>query len=195
MKRFHYILCRREAAEWMINMKKMLSVLMILVICASLFAGCGAKEKSAEPAAQSAGLANPIEEVTPEEQVERTGFVLDPPEGAEDVRRTTINQGDGSYMAQLDFVYEGTEYYYRVQPTGEFSTYDMSGLYYEWKNVEDASVLYCEAKVYTCDKAGYISWLDVVPGVNYNLGTAHEGDSQKLIDMANLIFKPVQGEC
>ena len=71
-----------------------------------------------------------------------------------------------------------------------FPDFGMSG-----QKKTEGKVLYCDAEVNSCDKAACVNWLDIVPGVVYSIGTTGEKpDAGKLLELANLVFSPTQGE-
>ena len=174
--------------------RKFTVLMLIAALCLTALCGCGKKaEQSTEkvPEAPSAGMPNPIEIFDSyDAQLQRCGLKLLAPEGAEDIVIKTI----AGKTAETDFTLNGVEYYYRAEPTAELATYDMSGLYYTWTKTEQAKVGYCDAAVYTGDGCGYVSWLDIVPGINYNLCSDKSGDAAKLVETANLVFVPTQGD-
>ena len=173
--------------------RNIMILILIAALCLTALCGCGKKaEQPAEPQeAPSAGIANPIEIFDSYDgQLQRCGLKLLAPEGAENVVIKTI----AGKTAETDFTLNGVEYYYRAEPTGELKTYDMSGLYYSWTKTEQAKVGYCDAEVRTGDSCGFVSWLDVVPGINYNLCSDKCGDAAKLVETANLVFVPTQGD-
>lgn len=140
------------------------------------------------------GMANPFVKVEGDELVQITGLALTPPEGASDVRFSYLNEKPEPKMSQMDFTYNGKAFTYRAERTGELEAYDMSGLYYDWTDVSEASVLYNTAIVQTCDKAGCIYWLDIVPGVSYTLGCSEAVSAEELTELANMIYEPTQGD-
>lgn len=140
------------------------------------------------------GMANPFVEVKGEELVQITGLSLTPPEGASDVHFFYLNADPEPKMSQMNFTFNGKSFVYRAERTGELKAYDMSGLYYTWTQCSEAPVLYNTATVQTCDKAGCIYWLDIVPGVNYSLGCSEAVSAEELAELANLIYEPTQGD-
>ena len=190
-------------------MKKLLSVVLVFVLCLALLSACGAENATEEkqesitapvledvekPDGNISSMVNPNETVTKEELAARTGLSLDAPEGAENAVWQVVNGGEKGTIAELDFTLDGAEYCYRAQSTAIFETYDMSGMFYNWTATEDGSVGGRDAKVFTCDEAGYVSWLDIVPGINYNLSSTDVSDSGKLLEVANLVFVEAQGD-
>ena len=172
------------------KIRKIALFVLIAALCLAILCGCA--KKAEQPAeAPSAGLPNPIEIFDSYDgQLQRCGLKLLAPEGAENIVIKTI----AGKTAETDFTLNGVEYYYRAEPTGELETYDMSGLYYSWTKTEQAKVGYCDATVYTGESCGYVSWLDVVPGINYNLCSDKSGDDAALVEAANLVFAPTQGD-
>ena len=188
----------------------MLSAMMVFAMCA-----CSAKE---EP---DAGLPNPVTECTQEELLEVTGFDLAAPADAENVAYSYIAVEGEETIAQLIFTVDGKEYCYRAQPTAITSMFGsvredenasadsltealqnavgigaaLAGLNYEWEGMATVDVSYCEGVSANNDgKAGFISWLDVAPGILYSLGMNDGCTQDLLINMADSIFVPVQGD-
>lgn len=170
-------------------MKRIVSV-ALAVLLALLVCGCGKAEEPAasEPADVGVGLANPVKIVTPEEQA-AAGLTLNAPEGAENVVYKLIED-----LIETDFTLDGVEYFYRAIPAAGPECSDISGLYYTWTTTEEGSVAGREAVANICGEAGFVMWLDVVPGINYNLCCAAPVTAEKLFEVAALVFAPVQGE-
>lgn len=171
------------------KIRKNVVVLTLGVLLIVLMLGaCG---KAEEPAV---GMINPFVEVKGEELVQITGLALTPPAGATDVRYSYLRAEPEPRMSQMDFTYNGKSFTYRAEHTGELESYDMTGLYYDWTETSEAAVGYNTAVVQTCDKAGGIYWLDIVPGVSYSLGCNSPVSAEELTELANLIYEPTQGE-
>lgn len=168
------------------NVKKWIAVAAAAVMMLSLLVGCGGKK-------QETGVTNPLTEVSAEELLQATGLELHAPDGATDVKFFTL-QSENSLTAQMVFTFDGVEYTYRAQSTGELETYDMSGLYYDDWKTEEVQVSYCSAVAQSNDKAAAVYWLDVVPGVNYTLSCTDPTTVEQLVAMANQIFEPTQGD-
>ena len=166
------------------TIKKMLAVLLALSVLFVLVA-C----KKSEKPAPDAGTPNPMTEITADE----LEFSVNVPEGASDVKYFTIEE-DGNKINQMSYTVDGSEYCYRMQSTGETAAYDMSGIFAEDWETEDAAVSYCDAFYKTCSEGSVIYWLDVVPGVNYTLSCADKLSAEELEDAAALLFVPMQGE-
>lgn len=168
-------------------MKKTITMVIVLALCLALLCGCGKKEEPAQ--APVAGLANPVKSYTSaDEQLAATGIALAAPEGAEDIAYQSIND-----MSETRFTLDGVKYCYRAQPTAETASYDMSGLYYTWTETVDGTVAGREAKASIGSEAGFVRWLDVVPGINYNLSAEGAVSAELLFATAELVFVPVQG--
>ena len=140
------------------------------------------------------GIPNPIHEVDQQGLLDATGISLVAPEGAENVRYSYIELTNDHPIAQMNFTLDGAEAYLRVQPTAELAPIDISGLYYDWTEQQEVPVGYCTGTAYTNGEAGYVSWLDVVPGLAYNLGMTKGASIEKLTELAGLVFVPVQGD-
>ena len=177
-------------------MKNIILYMLILALLVMPLAGCGspAPEAPKETEAPTTGLPNPVHEVDEAGLAAATGISLPAPQGAEDVRWSYIEQTGDVPISQMNFILDGAEAYLRAQPTAELEAGDISGLYYNWPEPTDAKVGYCDAKVYTNGEAGYIAWLDVVPGILYNLGMTKGASSDKLTALANAAFVPLQGD-
>ena len=158
-------------------------------------------------------IVNPMTEVTQQELVERTGIDLPAPEGATDVTYFVVDT-DEYTIAQMDFTLDGQPYELRAAATGmteldpaktgedemdligfDFDAGDISGLYYEWTTagtdlVADRSGLY---RIADKDDVGYIAWLDVAPGILYNLSMTSNASHEALLETAEKVFVPVQG--
>ena len=182
-------------------MKKLLVTLLAVIMA---FAMCACGETAEEE--PSAGLANPVTECTAEEMLEATGFNLAAPENATDVRYFYISAEGLEPIAQVQFTVNDNEYCYRAQATAEteiMKSIDtateagntLSGLNYEWKAGAMVDVSYCEGVcAFNEGSAGFVSWLDVVPGVLYSLGMNDHCTQDTLLDMAESIFVPLQGD-
>ena len=145
-----------------------------------------------EAVSNTVTVVNPIREVTREEMLAEVGIPLKVPDDATDVAYHVI-VGE-STIAQVKFSVNGVEYCLRACTTGEFEPIDISGLYYSWEVKEEAEVGYCVGEVFLVGEVGYIAWLDVVPGINYNLSVKEGATKEILLEMANEVFVEVQGD-
>ena len=142
---------------------------------------------------REAGMSNPVMQVDEAQQLEITGVTLNAPEGAEEVSRSVILM-DESPIAVVSFTYEGRTYDYRCQSTGELEPVDITGLYFDWTEEQKGEVQGREATIRTCDEAGSILWLDVVPGFTYSLSCGGSVEADTLSSVANLVFEELQGD-
>lgn len=192
-------------------MKKFLVVVMSLMMVFTMCA-CGAKEESNV-------VVNPVTECTYEELIEHGCVDIKAPENAEDVQYSYIEAEGLETIAQVTFSVDGNEFCYRAQPTAITSIMTnsdgtevsleqlqeamnagtqigaaLSGLNYEWECFATVDVDYCSGIcVFNKGDAGFITWLDVAPGILYSLGM-NDGCAQNLLeDTAAEIFVPVQG--
>ena len=168
------------------------------------------------------GMDNPQEELTEEEMIETTGIDLPAPSGASNVVYSIIST-DAYTIAQLDFTLDGIDFTERAITTSltdlsftdltemdetsdaeeildavlnlDTDSADISGLYYDWDAFAATTVSDRDALCYcTRDGIGYIAWLDIVPGILYNLNMYSDADTTTLPEYAERIFVPMQGE-
>ena len=165
-------------------MKRVFAVVLVLIMCLAVMTGCGKKDEPIEP-----GMPNPVTSYgDAAEQALAVGFGLEAPEGASDVSYQSIES-----MAETVFTLNGVKYSYRAEATDKLEAYDMSGLFYEMEE-SAGSVQDRDAVVMLCEEAGFVMWLDVVPGINYNLSAVGAVDADTLLSVANSVFASVQGE-
>lgn len=196
-------------------MKKATAFILAAVMAFSLCA-CGQKQETED---QAAGLANPVHECDHDEMVEKTTADIDAPAGAENVRYSYIDN-EGEPVAQVEFTLDGKEYCYRAQSTAITSIMSdvegnkeatpadlmkmladgtnvgaaLSGMYYNWESGASTMVADRDAVCgFNEGKAGFIAWLDVVPGYLYSL-SMDDGCTQELLqNTAEACFVPMQG--
>lgn len=195
-------------------MKKSILFLLVLSMLLGLCA-CGSKKP-----VESSGMPNPVHECTKEELGAATGIFLDAPEGATDVSYFYIDSADAP-ISQVFFKLDGKEFCYRAQPTSYTSitatvsdavveTTDLmdslnkstnigaslAGMYGDWEMAALVDVAGSREGVVALNdgKAGFISWLDVVPGVLYSLSVDKKASQPLLMDTAELCFVPLQGD-
>lgn len=130
-------------------------------------------------------MVNPIKESSEQEIFETLGIELIPFEGTEDVTYTIIS----GEVGEMDFHFEGKEYYLRAENTEKKEAYDISGLYYEWE--EDGEQTIGDFTVFFngCKEAAVAYWLDEENGVDYTLGHVGKTASGELY---NIVEKYVQ---
>lgn len=150
-------------------------------------------EEEAEAEQELVGMPNPMTEMSAEELASETGFTLDAPEGASDVKFFTLNAGS-SKTAQMNFTMNGKSYTYRVTPAAEVKAEDTTGLHYEWTSTKEVPVGSCTATLNLGKEASGMYWLDVAPGVNYSLSCTGETTEAEMLGTAVMLFAPVQGE-
>ena len=117
------------------------------------------------------------------------------PEGAEDVVYGAAPQ-DGLAAAYCAFTLDGVRWTYSMASTGqvELPFQDISGLP-DYGVTEDAELLWCPAVLsYDVGGAGKIIWFDVAPGLVYSLSADAGAGRDVLLNMANVLFAPAQGE-
>lgn len=166
-------------------------------------------EKTTEAAAN---MENPIIESTEDEVIAQTGIDLPAPEGASDVKYFLIDQGEEEPMlAEVDFTLDGKEFFMRACSTDltsltnidtenpvaipDIEAGNISGLNYQWNTGRADLVEGREALInLSKEGAGYIAWLDVVPGILYNLAMTSDADEDTLLNTATSAFVPMQGE-
>ena len=169
-------------------------VLICLAIAVLLLAACGGSEPEPTEEPQTVGIPNPIHEVDEQGLVDATGIPLPAPEGAEDVRYSYIELNNDNPIAQMNFTLDGSKACLRAQATAELEPIDISGLYYNWTEQREVNVGHCSGVAYTNGEAGHIAWLDVVPGLAYDLGMSEGASIDRLIELAGLVYVPVQGD-
>ena len=114
------------------------------------------------------------------------------PEGAEDVVISVFSL-DSRTVAETAFTMDGARWTYRTAP-GEVELVDISGLD-DFSAAASGSVSYCDAQLsYDEGGAGKIIWFDIVPGVEYSLSVDSGADERSLLEMANALFVPMQGD-
>lgn len=192
------------------KMNKLLTIALVGVLGCGVFA-CAqspvapAQEKVEEGNAH-AGEGIMLTNLSHDEATQKTGLNLIAPEGATDVHYSVIEPDSDNPTIEMNFTLNGKDMYVRAQRTAllppkdptnkeELEKYNISGLKLEWNQMSSCDVSYSQgfAFINNANKAGYISWLDVVPGVLYSLGMEHDADIDTLQQTANLIFAPVKG--
>ena len=114
------------------------------------------------------------------------------PDGAEDVVISVFSL-DGRTVAETAFTMNGARWTYRTAP-GDLELVDISGLD-DFSAAASGSVSYCDAQLsYDEGGAGKIIWFDIVPGVEYSLSVDSGADERSLLEMANALFVPMQGD-
>ena len=180
--------------------KGVIIILAILVVGAIVCAVIANNQSKQAEEPMLPGMANPLTELASSaELAEATGVNLEAPDGSSDVAYISIDMGDGSKIADVRFTLDGVNYVYRAIVTGATALEDcedISGNYSEWSatalvDIEGRNGKYYRTK--SCEDSR-VEWLDVVPGVFYNLSAEGKIDEEDLLDLAKTIFVPMQGE-
>jgi len=142
---------------------------------------------------ESAGMGNPIEEVSPEKIVEITGSKAILPEDAENPTYLLINNELGEVRFTLNS--EKVNMTLRSQKLDEFT--DISGMYYEWQSEYGETIGNYEAKLmnFSSDEEGDIRmylWYDEENKVMYSLSA--QADKLDSLDMYGIIATMMQVE-
>lgn len=129
--------------------------------------------------------------------VEALGYSLTvSPEGAEDVLYNAFEL-NGLVVGETVFSLNGVSYSYRMAQTWEIQEEfaDISGIDEVFRNETEGSVLWCPARLsYEDGGAGKVVWFDVVPGLLYSLSIDQGASEEVLLEMANQLFEPAQGD-
>lgn len=180
--------------------KRVLSIIIALLLVFTL-AGCiepVVEPDYTKPLAEqdsALGIVNPIKEMSRQELIEQCGIDLGAPEGAENMVYSLINIGEAEPVAQLRMSLDGHELCLRAQgmsaaaPAG-----DISGMYYEWEHTRNVFVSMLYAVVNVSGDIGYIKWIDAAPGIQYSLSMTEGASEELLIELAEKVFHPTQGE-
>lgn len=148
---------------------------------------------------ETAEIANPWEDMTAEQLTEASGLSFGVPEGAENViYRYLPSQG----LAEMQFTWNNGEYCARIQPAAlqEGELLNISGMYFEWENVETVNILHCngtigQAQTGSEDWVELCMWYDAVPGLMYSLSVATTDlDGLDLTALAEQVYLPVQAD-
>lgn len=142
------------------------------------------------------GIPNPWVDTTADGLTEALGLRFGVPEGAENVVYRML---ESDSLAEMTFTWEGMDYCARIKPAAEFE--DISGLYYEWENVqEDFTVGSCaawEARARDGETTVDLClWYDAAPGLMYSICTSADNDLDgfDLLAAAEQVYLPVQGD-
>ena len=97
----------------------------------------------AEPAVY---LPNPWKDMTAEQLLAASGVSFGVPEGAENVVYRYMESGN---LAEMQFTWESGDYCARLQPFAVEAAEmpDISGMYFDWENVEDVTVHGCRGTI------------------------------------------------
>jgi len=122
------------------------------------------------------------------------------PDGAENILYYTVSvegsAGEPLKAAGTSFRLDGLRYDYRTSSTGMFEVQDLSGMTEDaYENQGQAELGWCTADLYWNDGGtGKILWLDFAPGLLYSLSMESGASEEALLDMAEVLYAPVQGD-
>ncbi len=177
-------------------MKKLNAILLLcafssIIMCVS---GCKRAKLYEKNQENLAGIPNPVKESSAEEILASLGFSFNVPADAKDVTYSIIS----GTLAQAMFLWNGSDCVVRAEMTGELEPKDISGCYYDWQETSSAKIGYNDAtvKIFTSDSesVGICIWVDKVPGIEYSVSMKPNTSKEKLAELANLIYVPMQGE-
>lgn len=164
-------------------------IIISIIICGALifmFLGIKNKDKTA------LSIPNPMTKASPELLINQLGVNFLVPQGAENVSYHII----ADKIAQMSFTINDSEVTARIQPSNQFE--DISGMYYNWSFQEDCNIGWCQGRLFltTSDKKniGLCLWYDVVPGLMYSLSIDSNATKEQLIQLAQAVYKPAQGD-
>ncbi len=194
--------------------KKLLAILCAAALIVGVSA-CGAQPEP-EPPVDGDGpgaVEDALRDVSEQELVDAAGIDLPAPEGAENVVYNVLMASSETPMAEMNFTLDGKDLCLRAQATGmvpaepgidaspedlagllDVESYNISGLYYDWDAMGTVDVAGRGGMYGICKDASFISWLDVVPGILYNLSMKEESDTETLMNLAEAVFVPLQGD-
>lgn len=118
------------------------------------------------------------------------------PDGAQDIHYNAFYLDDLA-VGETTFTLDGVSCAYRIAPTYDVSPdfADISGLEGDFAHRGEAEVGWCPARIAWNDEgAGKILWFDVVPGQLYSLTVDSGAAAEGLLELANQLFAPAQGE-
>lgn len=193
-------------------MKKILTLLLSGCLLLAL-AACGAQEPVQEKPITGV-TEDALRDISEQELVEATGIDLPAPEGAEDVVYNVLCASQDCPIAEMVFTLNGTSAYLRAQATdfipeepdqsasvsgiraaADITDFDISGLYFEPERLSLCDV--AESRPGICwvgDGYGVLAWVDVAPGILYDLCMTENADETTLQTLGDTVFVPLQGE-
>ncbi len=203
--------------------KRFVLSLLTITLGATWMAGCGstsaataetssaeastesAETGKSEDAAQGEGadqeetteIANPWTESDAEGVAEATGFSMVPPDGAENVVYSYMEEGK---LAQMRYDLDDAAWVYRMQMADALT--DISGIYMDWTGdegtVSGLEAMYygqCDLNDQTVDDVQLVNWYDAVSGVTYSLSaTGPSLDGMDIQVYAENLYVPLQGD-
>lgn len=182
----------------MMNINK-ISICVLLVVGMIFLVSCvkNQNKNSSEVVAPQEDvvlLPNPIEKSSLDGIMQTLGVKFSVPYDATNIEYSIISKKIG----QANFIWNGVECCARIQPSNEIELHDISGFYYKWENETTCQVGYNQAQVkWTKTDSGEIPgiciWLDFAPGITYSVSMKDKADSEKLCELANLVYMQLQG--
>lgn len=203
--------------------KRLVLSLLTVTLSAAWMTGCGstsaatAETSSAESTTESAEtgksedaaqgesadqeeiteIANPWTESDAEGVAEATGFSMIPPDGAENVVYSYMEEGK---LAQMSYDLDDAVWVYRMQMADALT--DISGIYMDWTGdegtVSGLEAMYygkCDLNDQTVDDVQLVNWYDAVSGVTYSLSaTGPSLDGMDIQVYAENLYVPLQGD-
>ena len=116
------------------------------------------------------------------------------PAGAESVSINAFSYDDMT-IAETTFVMDGRRWVYRTAATPALTITDISGITQTFAVNSSAEVSWCAAELsFDEGGAGKILWLDIAPGLIYSLDVDTGASEALLLEMANAVFSPAQGD-
>ncbi len=205
--------------------KRLVLALLTITVSAAWLTGCGstsaataeqetssteastesAETAKSEDAAQdntadqdeTTEIANPWTESDAEGVAEATGFSMIPPDGAENVVYSYMEEGK---LAQMSYDLDDATWVYRMQMADELT--DISGIYMDWTGDEGTvsgleAIYYgqCDLNDQTVDDIQLVNWYDAVSGVTYSLSAKGASlDGMDIQVYAENLYVPLQGD-
>jgi len=159
---------------------------MLVVLCMGLLV----RPVMAEEAKETVSIANPWEDMTAEQLSAASHLSFGVPEGAENVIYRYLRSEN---LAEMQFTIDSDEYCARIQPAPEPT--DISGMYFEWKHVEEVRIGKCtgtigQAKNGSEDWVELCQWYDDDQELQYSLSVSTtELDGLDLVAPAEQVYQ------
>ena len=196
-------------------MKKILFTLLLSGCMLMGLSACGAQPAEEAPQLSTDSVTeDALHEITQQEMIEASGLDLPAPAGATDVTYHVLRASEACPIAEMEFTLDGQTAYLRAQSTGfipeelgadasldalnnsmDTANWDISGLYFEPEGLFSCDVAgFRPALCWTGEGYGVLAWVDVAPGVLYNLCSTEGLNGDALQALAETVFVPLQGE-
>ena len=184
-------------------MKKTIRMLFTIIMISSFIVGCSKKETdsgqtasteassdlSAADATSSVGMANPWREVPTKDELEALlGITINIPADAENVIYQIM---DSEGLCEVGFDFMGRDCTYRMKRGNQEE--DISGMYYEWSEVETTLLHDSNASYQACtsdgDKVELATWFNKEQGITYSLSAiGPEDESFDYWNVAGVLY-------